>query len=162
MRRALFALWLAAAAVVLFVVGQLIYPPVAHLGSPASLLVGAMYLVGVVPLSFTVWFRLQHQREQQVVQAALKAWREGTAGAGALVAQAIELALAEEDETALRALLQVLQQSAPAPLQATLKPFIQAATEWLADDGGHTSRDEHLEQARAAAQALLPLLSATP
>lgn len=161
MRRALFALWLVAMLVVLFGVGQLLYPPVAHFGSPGWLLVASIWLVGVVPLSFRVWFRLQHQREQQVVETALKSWRAGAADAGALVAQAIELALADEDEASLRRLMEVLAQSAPARLAPTLTPFMQAATEWLADDGGHSSRDEHLQRAREAARPLLPELSAS-
>ena len=160
MRRALFALWLLGALVLLFSVGSALYPPIAHLGSPSSLLISAIWLVGLVPLSFTVWFRLEHQREQQVVQTALNSWRESAPGAGALVAQALQLALAEEDEDALKQLLEVLSRSAPPRLpEAALQPFMKAATEWISDDGGHSSRDEHLERAREAAKPLLTALT---
>jgi len=161
MRRVLFALWLVAAAVILFGAGQWLHEPVGRLGSPASLLVIAIWLVGIVPLSFTWWFRVEHQREQQVVQTALSSWREQRADAGSLVAQAIELALADEDEDALKKLLEVLA-TAPARLDPALKPFMKAAQDWLSDDGGHSSRDEHLQAAREAARPLLPLLQSPP
>lgn len=159
MRRALFALWLVAAVVLLFVVGSWIHPPVTHFGSPSSLVVSVMWLVGVVPLSFRVWFRAEHRREQLVVETALNSWRAGAANAGALVARAIELALADEDEDSLRRLLEELSHRMPARLEATLMPFTQAATAWLSDDGGHSSRDEHLQAARDAARPLLIALT---
>ena len=104
---------------------------------------------------------MQHQREQAVVQHALGSWRDHTADAGALVAQAIELALADEDEDALKKLLEVLA-TAPARLDPALQPFMKASKEWLSDDGGHSSRDEHLQLAREAARPLLPLLQSSP
>jgi hypothetical protein len=161
MRRVLFALWLVAAAVIVFGVGQWVHEPVGRPGSPASLFVIATWLVGIVPLSFTLYFRLQHRREQEVVQAALRSWRVQAANSGVLVAQAIELALADEDEDALTKLLEVLG-TAPARLDPALKPFRKAAQEWLSDDGGHSSRDEHLQMVREAARPLLPLLQSPP
>jgi hypothetical protein len=161
MKRVLFGLWLVVAAVVLFAVSQWIHPPVGNLGSPSSLLVIAIWLVGIVPISFTFWFRVQHRREQEVVQTALRSWREQTPNAGVLVAEAIELALADEDEDALKLLLEVLA-TAPAKLDPALKPFMKAAKEWITDDGGHSSRDEHLQAAREAARPLLPLLQSPP
>lgn len=160
MRRVLFGLWLVASLVGLFVTGGLFHEPVFHFGSPSSLLVAAVWLVGVVPLSFTYWFRVQRTREQQLVDAALQSWRAGAPGAGALVARALEFALAEEDEDSLRRLLDVLAHSAPPPLSHTLEPFMKAASEWLSDDGGHSSRDEHLERLKASAVPLLPQLTA--
>ena len=40
-----------------------------------------------------------------------------------------------------------------------LEAFLQAANAWLADDGGHSSRDAHLDRVRDAAQPLLAALS---
>lgn len=159
MRRAFFALWLMSAAVGLFFVGQVLHPPVGRFGSTASLLVIALWLVGVVPLSFAVWFRAQHRREELAVETALKLWKAGDPGAGKLLAEAIELALAEEDEAALRRLLDTLGASAPARLEAALSPFVKAATAWMRDDGGHSSREEHLAAARQAARPLLTELA---
>lgn len=161
MRRVLFGLWLVVSLVGLFVIGGLLHEPVFHFGSPSSLLVAAIWLVGVVPLSFSFWFRVQRTREQQLVDEALQSWRAGKPGAGALVARALEFALAEEDEDSLRRLLDVLARSAPAPLSQTLEPFMKAASEWLSDDGGHSSRDEHLERLKVSAASLLPQLSAS-
>jgi hypothetical protein len=69
--------------------------------------------VGVVPASFAVWLRLQHRHEQEVVATALRSGREGAPNAGALLAQSIQEALADEDEDALKRLLEVLKTSPP-------------------------------------------------
>ncbi len=159
MRRALFVLWLVSAAVGLFVVGQRLHPPVGRLGSPASLLVIAVWLVAVVPLSFAAWFRAQHRREARAVETAVKRWRAGDPGAGRQVAEAIELVLSDEDEAALERLLDALGADAPARLGESLEPLIAAATAWMKDDGGHASREEHLEAVRAAARPLLAQLT---
>lgn len=161
MRRALFALWLAGSVGVLFLIGQLVHPPIGHFGSPSSLIIVAIWSVGVVPLSFTWWFRASRRREQAAVQQALADWRKGVPGAGAEVAHALELVLSEEDEAELRRLLDVLGQ-APPTLQSSVQPFLRAAQEWLADDGGIASRDEHLERVKAAFRALGPQLTAAP
>jgi hypothetical protein len=158
MRRALLALWLISSAVGLFLLGGALHAPVAQFGSPSSLMVTAIWLVGVVPLSMSFWFRLQRRRERDVIEAALETWREGTVGAGALLASAIEFALEEEDEDSLRRLLDALARSAPPTLEAPLQPFLKAAREWLSDDGGHASRVEHLERLKASARPLLPKL----
>lgn len=159
MRRAFFALWLMSAAVGLFFVGQALHPPVGRFGSTASLLVIAVWLIAVVPLSFAVWFRSQHRREELAVETALKLWKAGDPGAGKLLAEAIELALAEEDEAALSRLLEALRASPPARLEAALQPFSKAALEWMKDNGGHSSRDEHLAAVRHAARPLLTELA---
>jgi hypothetical protein len=65
----------------------------------------------------------------------------------------IEEALDEEDEKALLRLVQALE---PSPDAA---PFVAAAREWLRDNGGRSSRDEHLAAARERAHALVPKLS---
>ena len=158
MRRALFALWLVSSAVALVVCGAALHPPVMHIGSAAFLAVAATWLVGVVPISFFFWFQAQRRREREVVETALKTWREGTAGGGALVASAIELALDEEDEDSLRRLVEVLGRGAPATLGPVLDPFMQAAREWLADHGGRDSREVHLERLKATARPLIPKL----
>ena len=154
-------MWLAGSFGVLFLMGQLVHPAVAHFGSPSSLLIVAVWSVGVVPLSFTWWFRASRAREQAAVQRALTGWQQGAPGAGADVARALELVISEEDEAALRRFLEVLS-DAPAPLEPTVQPFLQAAAAWLADDGGMSSRDEHLERVKAAFRNLGPRLSATP
>ncbi len=160
MRRALFALWLAGSVGGLFLIGQLIHPPIAHFGSPSSLLIVAVWSVGVVPLSFAFWFRASRAREQEAVQRALLDWQRGVPGAGAELASALELVLSEEDEAALRRFLEVLAK-APAPLQPAVGPFVEASRTWLADDGGLASRDEHLEHVKAAFRQLGPRLSET-
>lgn len=159
MRRALFALWLVSSAVCLFAIGALLNPAVLHFGSLYSLIVGALWTVLVAPLSFRFWFRVQRAREQQEVEQALKSWRDGAPGAGTLVAHALELVLAEEDEASLRRLLEVLEGGAPQQLEPALQPFRQAAQSWLRDDGGRSSRDEHLEQLKAAYRGLAPVLA---
>lgn len=158
MRRALFALWLVSSAVCLFAIGALLNPAVLHFGSLYSLIVVAIWTVLVVPLSFRFWFRVQRAHEQQQVEQALKSWRDGAPGAGTLVAQALGLVLAEEDEASLRRLLDALEGGAP-KLGPALQPFLQAAQAWLRDEGGHSSRDEHLEQLKAAYRGLAPVLA---
>lgn len=159
MRRAFFALWLVSAAIGLFIIGQILHPPVGRFGSTASLIVIALWLVAVVPISFTVWFRAQRRREELAVETAVKLWKAGDPAAGKQVAEAIELALSEEDEAALKRLLDSLGANAPARLDEALKPFISAATEWMKDDGGSTSRNDHLDAVRAAARPLLAQLA---
>lgn len=161
MRRALFALWLAGSVGVLFLIGQLVHPPIAHFGSPSSLLIVAVWSVGVVPLSFMLWFRASRAREQEAVQRALLDWQKGAPGAGAEVVSALELVLSEEDEAALRRFLEVFA-NAPPPLKPAVEPFMEAARTWLADNGGMASRDEHLEQVKVAFRQLGPRLSAPP
>lgn len=160
MRRVFFALWLVGAAVGLFLLGSLLHPPVGRLGSPSSLLVTAVWLVLVVPLSFAFWFKAQRRREELVVETALTLWKAGDPAAGALMAKAIELALEDEDERSLQKLLEALLASAPHRLDANLEAFVRAANDWLHDDGGHSSREEHLERARAAARPVVTQLSA--
>lgn len=151
-------LWLLVALVLLFGVGSLFHSPVAEFGTPSFLIVSAIWLVGVVPGSFAVWLRMQHRHEQEVVAAALRSWREGAPNAGPLLGQAIVEALADEDEDALRRLLEVLK-TTPGRVGPTLEPFMQAAHEWLSDDGGHSSRDAHLDRVREAARPVLAALS---
>ncbi len=159
MRRLLFALWLVLAAVGLFAAALAIHPSVAHFGSPASLAVAVVWLVGVVPLSFTWWFHTQRQQERSLVERALSSWRDQQPGAGALMARALEFSLAEEDEHSLCRLLDALSWAPPEELDVALIPFMQAATEWLCDDGGHSSRCEHLDQLKVSAAPLLPVLA---
>lgn len=158
MRRALFALWLVSSAACLFAIGALLNPAVLHFGSLYFLIVAALWTVLVVPLSFRFWFRVQRAREQQQVELALKSWRDGAPGAGTLVAHALELVLAEEDEASLRRLLEGLE-GGPPTLEPALQPFRQAAQAWLRDDRGRSSRDEHLEQLKAAYRGLAPVLA---
>lgn len=159
MRRAFFALWLMSAVIGLFLVGQVLHPPVGQLGSPASLLVVAFWLVAVVPLSFGVWFKAQHQREARAVETALTLLKAGDPKAGRQVAEALELALAEEDEAALKKLLDSLGGHVPARLEASLAQLVTAAQVWMKDDGGHASRDEHLAAVREAARPLITQLA---
>lgn len=161
MRRALFGLWLAGSIGVLFLIGQLVHPPAAHFGSPSSLIIVALWSVGVVPLSFVFWFKASRAREQQAVSQALTDWQQGVPGAGAEVARALELVLSEEDEAALRRFLELLAHPPPA-LEPAVQPFIHAAQAWLADDGGLSSRDEHLERVKVAFRHLGPQLSGAP
>ena len=159
MRRLLFALWLVLSAVGLFAAARLIHPSVSHFGSPASLAVAVVWLVGVVPLSFAWWFHTQRRHERALVELALSSWREQRPGAGTLMAQALECSLAEEDEHALCRLLDALSWAPPQELDLALVPFMQAASEWLCDDGGHSSRREHLAHLKESAAPLLPVLA---
>ncbi len=159
MRRVLFVLWLLVALALLFGVGSLLHSPIAEFGTPSFLIVSAIWLVGVVPASFAVWLRLQHRHEQEVVATALRSWNEGAPNAGPLLAQAIQEAIADEDEDALRRLLEVLKTRAPGNVGPALEPFMKAAHEWLSDDGGHSSRDAHLDRVREAARPVLAALS---
>jgi hypothetical protein len=158
MRRLFFSLWLVVAAVGLFLLGSNLHPPVGRFGSPSFLLVAAIWLVLVVPASFAAWFRAQRRREELVVEAALTLWKQGDPAAGALVAKAIELALEDEDERSLQRLLEVLLASSQR-LDGPLESFVKAANAWLHDDGGHSSREEHLARAREAAQPLVMTLA---
>lgn len=161
MRRALLALWLAGSLVVLFCVGVLLHPPVAQFGSPSSLLIIALWSVGLVPLSFVFWFRSSRAREQEAVQRALTKWQQGLPGAGAEVARALELVIAEEDEAALERFLQLFSRTPPS-LPPAVQPFLLAAQAWLSDQGGLASREEHLDRVREALLQLGPQLSAAP
>lgn len=158
MRRVLFALWIVCTLALLFGVGSLFHSAVAEFGTPAFLIVSASWLVGVVPASFAVWLHLRHQHEQEVVATALRSWREGESNAGPFLREAIEEALADEDEDALRRLLEVLKTTAGS-VGPALEPFMKAANEWLADDGGHSSRDAHLDRVREAARPVLAALT---
>ncbi|HEY1086439.1 MAG TPA: hypothetical protein VGE37_02050 [Archangium sp.] len=159
MRRLFFVLWLVVAAVGLFGLGSMVHPPVGQPGTPAFLLVGAAWLVLVVPLSFAAWFRAKRRDEELVVETALTLWQQGDPGAGALVAMALELALEDEDERSLRRLLEVLLASTKERMDPSLERFVKAANDWLHDDGGHASREEHLERAREAAAAVMTRLA---
>lgn len=149
MRRVLFFGWLAATAAFLLLLSFTMFP---H--TSAWMISLAFWAVGVVPLSFKLWFNAQRRREEADVDAALEAWRTKAPGAGALMAKAIEEALDEEDELSLERLLLALDR------ESTAAPFISAARTWLKDDGGRDSREEHLQAARELARPLLPRLSA--
>lgn len=149
MKRALFFGWLAATAAFLLLLSFSMFP---H--TSAWMISLAFWAVAVVPLSFKLWFNAQRRREEADVDAALEAWRTKAAGAGALMAKAIDEALEEEDEVSLERLLLALDDD------GTAQPFIKAARTWLKDDGGRESREEHLEAARELARPLLPRLSA--
>ncbi len=138
MRRVLFVLWLLVVLAMLFGVGSLLHSP-AELGTSSFLIVSAIWLEGVVPASFAVWLRLQHRHEQEVVATALRSLSEGAPNAGPLLAEATQEAIADED--ALRRLLEVLKTRAPGKVGPALEPLLRAANEWLADDGGHSSRN---------------------
>lgn len=148
MERALFGLWFVASAVITGWLGFLVMPRTT--GVMTGLAAWALF---VVPLSFKVWFDRKHAREVADVDAALSAWAARSPGAGGRLAIAIEEALDEEDE---RALVQLVQAVDALPDAA---PFVSAAREWLRDNGGRSSREEHLARAREHAQALTPKLS---
>jgi hypothetical protein len=159
MRRVLFVLWLVVALGVLFNVGSLIHSPVADFGTPSFLIVSAIWLVGVVSASFAVWLRQQHRHEQEVVATALRSWAEGAPNAGPLLGEALQEAIADEDEDALRRMLEVLKTRAPGKVGPALEPFLKAANEWPLTTAGHSSRDAHLDRVREAAQPVLAALT---
>ena len=140
---------------------MLLHPAVGQFGSPSSLLIIALWSVGLVPLSFVFWFRSSRAREQEAAQRALTTWQQGLPGAGAEVARALELVIAEEDEAALKRFLQLFSRTPP-PLPPAVKPFLLAAKAWLGDQGGLASREEHLDRVRDALLQLGPELSEVP
>jgi len=143
-------MWFVSTAGALVILAAAVFP-----GSTVAKL-GALlfWAVAIVPLSFTLFFRAQRRREEADVGAALEAWRLKTPGAGKAVAVALEEALDEEDEVSLKRLLFLIEE------EPQFSPFIAAARTWIADDGGRSSRMEHLDAARELARPLLPVLSA--
>lgn len=148
MERALFGLWLVVSALVTSWLGFLVMPRT--VGVMSGLIA---WLLFVVPLSFRFWFDRKHAREVADVEAALRAWAARSPGAGRRLAVAIEEALDEEDEKALVRLLGAVEALPDAA------PFVTAARGWLRDNGGRSSREEHLAAARESAHALVPKLS---
>jgi len=148
MERALLGLWLVVSGLMTGWLGYLVMPR--STGVMSGL---AAWVLFVVPLSFKFWFDRKHAREVADVEAALSAWAARSPGAGRRLATAIEEALDEEDEKALVRLLQAVESLPDAA------PFVAAARDWLRDNGGRTSRDEHLAAARERAHALVPKLS---
>jgi hypothetical protein len=150
MRRTLFGLWMVGTAAALLLLSLSLFP-----GSHRALIVSSLFwLLGIAPLSFTLWFRAQRRREEEDVDAALEAWRLAKPGAGQAIAKAIEEALEEEDEVSLARLIKAL------PADPTFTPFVTAAETWMHDDGGRSSRNDHLDAARELARPVLPVLSA--
>jgi hypothetical protein len=149
MKPLLFALWLLVSSV-LFAVGA----GSVFTWSGAWLLGVAVWAVAVVPLSFQRWFAARRRHEEDDTEAALRGWSARAPGAGALLATAVDEALEEEDERSLEKLVRALELSREESLRAERDAFVAAARTWLADEGGRSSREAHLEQARARARPL--------
>ncbi len=150
MRRVLFGLWLVSTLGVLFALSLTVFP-----GAKLALIsCGLFWLLGVVPLSFLLWFRSARRREEADVDAALEAWHRRGPGAGRELAKAVQEALDEEDEVSLKRLLIVLE------AETDFAPFIVAANRWMTDESGRSSRESHLEAAKELARPILPILSA--
>lgn len=150
MRRTLFGLWLVSSLAALMLLAVTVFP-----GSHRALIsVGLFWVLGVSPLSFTLWFRAARRREEEDVDRALEAWRLRKPGSGAALALALQEALDEEDEVSLTRLTRTLEG------EPEFAGFVVAAQAWIKDNGGRSSRDEHLEHVKELARPMLPVLSA--
>jgi hypothetical protein len=150
MRRTLLGLWLVSMLAALVLLSLTLFP-----GAKVALIISTLlWILGVVPLSFTLWFRAQRRREEEDVDRALEAWRLKKPGSGAALALALQEALDEEDEVSLQRLIRTLDG------QPEFTGFITAAQVWMKDNGGRASRDQHLETVKELARPVLPVLSA--
>lgn len=146
----LFALGLVASAVLLAVLGEVAWP-----STSAWMLGLVLWAIGVVPVSFGIWFAKRRRHEEDDTEAALRSWAARTPQAGALLATAVDEALEEEDERSLERLVRALEDARDEAWRAERDAFISAVRVWLADAGGKSSRDAHFEAARERARPVL-------
>jgi hypothetical protein len=149
MKSILFSIWLVGSAVVLAVFAQSAFP------HTAAWMFGLVaWAVVVVPLSFQRWFAARRRHEESDTELALRSWSKREANAGVLLAVAVDEALEEQDERSLQRLLGALEGPPGDALRPERDAFLAAARTWLADEGGRSSREAHLEAAREQARSL--------